>query len=240
MSYPILIKNVYKSLYEKGKLSFSLKNINLIVKKGSSFALLGPNGAGKTTLIYLILGLLKPDKGTIHIFGKNPLERDALARVNFMMTEQYEPWALKVKNILNFYAEVYNIPNKHQKINELCEIFNLKKLMNKSLYKLSSGEQTRVMLARALINDPKLLILDEPTHNLDSYSAEKIRNFLLEMNRRGITIFFTSHNANEVERLAKEVALIKDGKILMIATKRKLRKKYKSVRRFMVTYSKEK
>ncbi|RLE42378.1 ABC transporter ATP-binding protein, partial [Candidatus Woesearchaeota archaeon] len=184
MSYPILIKNVYKSLYEKGKLSFSLKNINLTVKKGSSFALLGPNGAGKTTLIYLILGLLKPDKGTIHIFGKNPLERDALARVNFMMTEQYEPWALKVKNILNFYAEVYNIPNKHQKINELCEIFNLKKLMNKSLYKLSSGEQTRVMLARALINDPKLLILDEPTHNLDSYSAEKIRDFLLEMNRR--------------------------------------------------------
>ncbi len=230
----IEISNLHKSIKQKGEEVFKLEAINLQVQKGDFFALLGPNGSGKTTLITMLLGLMTPDRGEIKILGKNPLAKDALKKVNFLFTEQEEPWSLEVKDVLNFYAEVYNISQKEKKIAELAKLLNLENKMKQTIYKLSSGERTRVMVARALINEPEVLILDEPTHNLDTYTAEKLRNFLLDLNKdKKTTILFTSHNPQEIEKVAKNVGFIKKGKLIEVLPLSKIKKKYHSVSNFI-------
>ncbi len=238
MTAALHVKHLDKTIRHKGKEVFRLEDINLQVKRGDLFALLGPNGSGKTTLINLILGLLKPDRGEITIFGKNPLEREALTKVNFLFTDQEEPPALRVKDILSFYADVYGIQNKKKKIVELAKLLNLESKMEQPLYRLSSGERTRAMIARALINAPQLLILDEPTHNLDTYTAEKLRRFLLKLNKQGTTILFTSHHIPEIEKIARTIAFIKKGKIVEINSLKNIRRKYKSIRQFMLRKTK--
>ncbi|MBI2669062.1 ABC transporter ATP-binding protein [Candidatus Woesearchaeota archaeon] len=227
------IKNLVKVITQKKREVFRLDIPHLQVHEGDLFALLGPNGSGKTTLIYALLGLMKPDQGTIAILGKNPWDKNALREVNFLLTDQSEPWPMRVRDILDFYADVYEVKDKKERIEELAELLNLQKLLEQPLYKCSSGEQTRVMIAKALINKPHLLLLDEPTHNLDTSTAEKLRTFLLKLNQEGTTIFFTSHMVAEIERLAKRVAFIKNGTIQEILTKSAIKKKYGSVRQFM-------
>ena len=230
----IELMHLSKTIKHKGKEVFKLSDLNLQIKTGDFFALLGPNGSGKTTLISILLGLMTPDDGKVKILGKNPLDKNALQEVNFLFTEQEEPWSLEVKDILNFYAEVYLVKEKKKKISEVAELLNIQHKINQPLYKLSSGERTRVMIARALINTPKVLILDEPTHNLDYHTADKLRTFLQELNRkRKTTILFTSHNPQEIEKIAKTVGFIKQGKLLEVLPLKKIKKKYKSIQQFI-------
>ncbi len=226
--------HVSKTLRQKGKEVFKLTDIHLDIHRGDFFALLGPNGSGKTTLIHLLLGLMTPDTGKVKILGKNPLDKDALRKVNFLFTEQEEPWSLEVKDILNFYADIYVIKNKKEKIAELTELLNITQKMSTQFYKLSSGERTRVMVARALINDPELLILDEPTHNLDSHTADKLRSFLVQLNKeKKTTILFTSHNMQEVQKVAKTVGFMKAGKLVEVLPLPDIKRKFKSLRNFV-------
>ena len=228
------ISHLSKTIWHKKEVVFKLSYLTLNIAKGDFFALLGPNGSGKTTLINLMLGLMTPDEGEVKILGKNPIETDALLKVNFLFTEQEEPWSLKVKDILNFYAEIYAIPRKKEKIKQLTELLNITNKMHQQSHKLSSGERTRVMIARALINEPELLILDEPTHNLDAYTAEKLRNFLVKLNKeKKTTIIFTSHNVQEVEKVAKTIGFIKSGKLRKVLPLAEIKKKYGSVRNFI-------
>ncbi|MEM5794359.1 MAG: ABC transporter ATP-binding protein [Candidatus Aenigmatarchaeota archaeon] len=222
------IRDLYKTF--KGEESFSLKNINLEVEEGEFFALLGPNGSGKTTLINILLTIIIPDKGEIKILGKNPFkDKEILQIVNYVPAEKPSSH-LKVKDFLNCYAKLYGV--EQRRVEKILKDFRISYLRESEGWELSTGELSKVALAKALLNKPKVLILDEPTFGLDPKTKREIHTFLKELNRNGTTIFFASHDMVEVERLANKIAFIKDGKILEVEEKSKLLKKYKTLENY--------
>ncbi len=227
--FPIKLENVWKKFKEK-KEFFALKDINLKVKKGEFFCLLGPNGAGKTTLIQIILTILIPDEGKVRILGKDPfIEKEILQKINFVPMEK--PYShLKVKDFLKSYAKLYGVEEK--RVEFLIKEFNLSNLEKRECWMLSTGEISRVALAKALLNNPKILILDEPTFGLDPKAKIEIQTYLKKLNEKGVTIFFASHDMVEVERVATKIGFIKDGKILEVKEKRKIIKKFGSVEKY--------
>jgi ABC-2 type transport system ATP-binding protein len=232
----IKLVNVNKKFKTKGKLIWALKNVNLEISKGEIFGLLGPNGAGKTTLINIILTILIPDGGRVEIFGKNPFsEKEILRRVNFVPMER--PYShLSVKDFLTCYAKLYKVNLK--RVEFLLNLLRLKPLEKKECWMLSTGELSRVALAKALLNKPDLLILDEPTFGLDPKTKKEVRNLLKRLKRGGVTIFFASHDVTEVERLATRVAFIKEGKILDVRKKREIVEKFGSVEKYWLRLGK--
>ena len=203
------------------KLSFS-------IKKGEIVGLLGPNGAGKTTTFQLLLGLTQPTGGEISYFGK-PLtayREEILGRINHTSGYSRLPWRMTVMENLKVYALLYEIKDMDQKIMELLEIFEIAKYANKQYQDLSAGQKTRVSLAKAFINDPEVLLLDEPTASLDPDIAEKTRNYILnEKIKRNISILITSHNMQEVEEMCDRVVFLNKGKVFAIDTPQGLAKR---------------
>lgn len=221
-------ENIEKSFRKKGKQFHVLKNVSLSVEGGEIFGLLGPNGAGKTTLMHIMIGMLLPDKGGVKLFGKE-LSQDALEKVSLVSAETRFHWALNTKDIMDFYGRIYGIDEKtrKRKTEQLVRFFGLKNTLNQKFYTLSTGERMRLILAKALINDPKLLILDEPTVGLDPEVAIRVRDEIIRVNREfGTTIILTSHYMQEVEQLADRIAFLHKGEILDTGTveKVKLRK----------------
>lgn len=214
MDGPILeVLNLRK---EFGKL-VAVNDLSFNLWKGEIVGLLGANGAGKTTTLQMILGLTTPTRGKIRIFGMDfPKHRKhILKRCNFASAYVALPWNLKVWQNLWIFAELYEIPNPKTKIYELLEQFEIVHLANKLTGQLSSGEQTRVHLCKALLNDPELLLLDEPTTSLDPDIADKVRSFLKHLQReRGITILYTSHNMKEVAELCDRILFLYDGALI--------------------------
>ncbi len=209
-----------------GKEFYALKDVSLRVKEGEIFALVGPNGSGKTTLINIILGILLPHKGEIKIFGR---EKNFLGKINYASGEERFNGVLTVSDILNFYGRVYGLPASKRKnrINELAKFFGLVKLVNRRFDGLSTGERTKLAFAKALLNNPKILLLDEPTLGLDPDISRKIRKEIKHLNKKyKTTIFLTSHYMAEVEQLADKIAFIKEGKIKKIGTVKDITKKY--------------
>lgn len=203
----------------------AVNNISFDLKEGEILGLLGPNGAGKTTTIQMIIGVLTPTRGEVNYFGKN-LERskeEILEKINFCSTYTQLPWLLTVEENLKFISFLYEIKNRKERIKKLVKIFKLEKLLKEQIKDLSSGEVTRVNLAKAFINYPKVLLLDEPTASLDPETAEYIRKFLLEeRDQFNVSIVWTSHNMAEVEEVCDRVILINDGKIIADNTPDKL------------------
>lgn len=195
-----------------------LNNISFSVKKGEIFGILGKNGAGKTVLINILLGLIKPDEGNIKIFGLD-LENNLQTirqRVNLAAAYQNLQIQASIKDNLNLFAGLYGIKNPQQKIERLLKEFDLVELTskNKKLYHLSSGENTKVMLCKALINDPEILYLDEPTAYLDPPGRDQIINTIKSLTKhRGVTFVYTSHNLEEIIKLCDQVLVLKQGKI---------------------------
>ncbi len=228
--------NVSKKFKEGKKEFYALKNVSLKIEKKEIFALLGPNGSGKTTLINIILTILIPENGNISIFGKNPFkEKEVLTKLNYVSADK--PYSsLKVRNYLLSYAKIYGV--NREKVNFLIEEFKLKDLENSKCWSLSTGELTRVNLAKAMLNDPKLLILDEPTFGLDPKTKNEIHKYLKKLNKSGLTIFFASHDMSEVERLAEKVAFIKNGKILEVKKKNDILKKYGNLENYWLRLGK--
>lgn len=203
-----------------------ISNLNLEIYQGEFFGLLGPNGAGKTVLINLLLGMVLPDKGKIKIFGRG-LEKNLSfihQHINFSSTYgQLQGQATIYENLLTF-SRLYGVKKEEQKIKEVLEFFELGKLIKRKMkvWMLSSGEMTRLMLAKALLNDPKILFLDEPTANLDPLMTEKVQNYIFQLHRqKKMTIFYTSHNLEEVKKLCDRIAFLKNGKICALFDNRK-------------------
>ena len=207
----------------------AVKDINFKVNKNEIIGILGPNGCGKTTTIGMILGLLKPTSGQVLINGKN-IENNKISilhKMNFISPYIELPKKLTVNQNLIVYGKLYNIQNLNERINFLSEKLRLRDLLDKITGELSSGQKNRVSLAKALINDPTVLLLDEPTAALDPETADFIRTFLEKYKEeKKISVLLASHNMDEVKRLCNSVMMMKDGTIVDSGTPEDLIRKY--------------
>ena len=218
----INLSKIYKS-------KKAVKNINFKVNEDEIIGLLGPNGCGKTTTIGMILGLLKPTEGKVLINGKD-IEKDKISllrRMNFISPYIELPKKLKVKQNLIVYGKLYNVKNLENQIEYLSNKLRLNDLLEKITGELSSGQKNRVSLAKALINDPSVLLLDEPTASLDPETGDFIRTFIEEYKKeKKISVLLASHNMDEVKRLCSSVLMMKEGDIVDKGTPNELIKKH--------------
>ncbi len=213
MNYLVEVKKLKKNYSSKE----AVKGISFDIKENEILGLLGPNGSGKTTTIGMLLGLLKPSAGEIKInnmsFEKNRIE--ILSKINFISPYIELPKKLTVKQNLIVYGKLYNVENLNDRIEYLSEKLRLEELLTRVTGELSSGQKNRVSLAKALINKPKVLFLDEPTASLDPEIGDFVRSFLERYKQENkISILLASHNMNEVSRLCNSVLMMKNGLII--------------------------
>ena len=205
------------NLTKQFKNALAVKNISFKINKGKIIGLLGPNGSGKTTTMGMMLGLIKPTSGTVFINHKN-IENNRtslLEKMNFISPYIELPKKLTVEENLKVYGRLYGVKNLKEKISSLMEKLNLTEFRSRKTGELSSGQKNRVSLAKALINDPEILLLDEPTASLDPDVGDYVRSFIEDFaSNKGTTILLASHNMNEVERLCHEVMMMKNGEII--------------------------
>ncbi|HUA34128.1 MAG TPA: ABC transporter ATP-binding protein [Candidatus Binataceae bacterium] len=195
----------------------AVDHVSFGVEQGEIVGLLGPNGAGKTTTIHMILGMVTPSAGDIRIFGMPFAENreEILQLMNFTSPYVAFPYRLTVMENLRVFAKIYGVANSEHKLAELLALFDIERLADKPLARLSSGENTRVGLCKALMNDPRLLLLDEPTAYLDPEISWKVKDVLIKMQREnGMTILYTSHNMSEVERMCDRVVFMHKGQVI--------------------------
>lgn len=195
----------------------AVDDISFEVSKGSTTALLGGNGAGKTTTIAMLLGLLLPSSGNISVLGQDMLchRYRVLERINFTSPYVDLPGRLSVRENLNVYARLYAVPRRSYQIHQLAEELNITEFLARPHRSLSAGQKTRVSLAKALLNQPEVLFLDEPTASLAPDSADRIRHYLQAYQQRtGATLFMASHNMAEVERMCSDVIIMRQGRII--------------------------
>ena len=206
----------------------AVKKITFSIAANQTVALLGPNGCGKTTTIAMILGLITPTSGSITI-NHQLLTKDHhyLSKMNFASPYVELPKKLKVIENLKVYAMMYEVANAKTKIEQLVEELNLAPILYKKTGELSSGQRNRVSLAKALINDPEILLLDEPTASLDPNTGDFIRTFLETYKKKNsMAILLASHNMDEVTRLSDYVLMMKEGSIIDEGTATDLIKKH--------------
>ena len=207
-----------RDVVKRFALTTALDGISFDVRRGEVLGLLGPNGAGKTTTIHVLLGLVRPTAGTVRLFGLDPhATRAALRRVAFASPEALMDWRLTVEENLRVYARLYG--KSRARVGAAMEALELLPEADTPFGNLSLGQQTRAGLARALLADPDLLILDEPTASLDPDIADKTRRFLLDVRRaRGLSILYTSHNMAEVEEVCDRVLFLHRGRVVADGT----------------------
>jgi ABC-2 type transport system ATP-binding protein len=184
---------------------------------GEILGLLGPNGAGKTTTFQMLLGVLIPTSGSVSYFGRDlsAHRSEILERINFSSAYTNLPWNLKLSDNLAFLSRLYKISDRKRRVAEIIETFRLAPLLSSSVISLSAGELTRLNLAKAFLNDPEVVLLDEPTASLDPESAVMIREFILQRRKeQGLTVLFTSHNMAEIETVCDRVIFIHKGHIM--------------------------
>lgn len=217
-----------KNLTKKFNSFVAVDDLSFEIREGEVLGLLGPNGAGKTTTIQMLLGVMEATHGIIRYFNKPfPKEREEiLKQINFSSTYISMPWLFTLDEILDIYARLYEVPDKKKRIDKLLREFEIEHLRKKQFAVLSAGEKTRLFLAKAFLNYPKLILLDEPTASLDPDIAIKIRKFLKkEKAEYNVSMLFTSHNMSEVEEMCDRVMIIKSGKIIDQDTPENLAKK---------------
>ena len=195
----------------------AVKNINFEIKENEIIGLLGPNGCGKTTTIGMILGLLKPTSGQVLINGfqleKNRIE--ILQKINFISPYIELPKKLTVKQNLIVYGKLYSVKNLNSRIDYLVEELRLQNLLDRVTGELSSGQKNRISLAKAIINNPSVLLLDEPTASLDPETGDFVRTFLENYKKeKKVSILLASHNMDEVTRLCSSIMMMKNGLII--------------------------
>ena len=209
----IEVKDIKKNYGKKE----AVKGISFNVRENEILGLLGPNGSGKTTTIGMLLGLLKPTSGQILINNLKLEDHriEILEMINFISPYIELPKKLTVKQNLYVYSKLYKVQNIEERIEYLSEKLRIGELLDNVTGELSSGQKNRVSLAKALINEPRVLLLDEPTASLDPEVGDFVRTFLEEYKReKKISILLASHNMSEVTRLCKSVLMMKDGKII--------------------------
>ncbi len=203
----------------------AVDDLSFVIRRGEIVGLLGANGAGKTTAIQMVLGLLTPTRGAVHIFGQNFRQHRSaiLQRCNFSSAYAALPSNLTVAENLWVFARLYGIKNHRTRTEELLTMFEIAHLQKSVTGHLSSGESTRVNLCKALLNDPELLLLDEPTASLDPDIADKVRKLLRRIQReKRITMLYTSHNMRDVEEVCDRVLFLHKGRIIAEGTPQEL------------------
>ena len=219
-----------KNLTKKFKNNLAVNNINFSIKKNKTVGLLGPNGCGKTTSIGMMLGLIKPSNGEIIIDNKNleNIKRDEiLSRINFASPYIELPKKLTVRQNLEVYGRLYGVKNLKHRIEEISEDLSIKNFFDRKTGELSSGQKNRVSLAKALINEPSILFLDEPTASLDPETGDFVRSFIEKISKeKKMSILLASHNMDEVKRLCKNVLMMNNGVIIDKGTPDDLIKKH--------------
>ena len=211
------IRNIAKSF----DATLAVKDVSLQVGAGETVGLLGVNGAGKTTIMNMILGLTTPSSGSIHVFGMDLARHriEILRRSNFCTPYAQLPSNLTVRQNLRIFAGLYGVANAGARIYELLELLEIAHLHKHVTGRLSSGESTRLNLAKALLNDPELLLLDEPTASLDPDIADKVRTIVrLAQEQRARAILYTSHNMKDIELVCDRIIFIHGGLILAEGT----------------------
>lgn len=207
----------------------AVDDLSFTVKEGTITGLLGPNGAGKTTTIQMLLDLITPTSGDIEIFGMHMKQNreEILSNINFSSPYVALPGNLKVWENLYTFARLYGVKDIKGKINELADFFEIRDLLPRMTSTLSTGQLTRLNLTKALLNNPKLLLLDEPTSSLDPDIADRTRKLLKRIQKeRNVTILYTSHNMAKIEELCEHIIFIRKGKFMDEGKPSEVIKKY--------------
>ncbi len=218
------VKNLRKSFGD----FLAIDDISFSLEEGHILGFLGPNGAGKSTTIFCILGLIDPDFGEIKIFGKDISKNrsEIMKKVNYASAEFSLPWNLTLQESLTVYATIYEISDMKKKIAQLLEILEMSHLADKAIRDMSFGQRARGNLAKALLNKPKLLLLDEPMASMDPDVVDKGIELIKQIQKEDkITILYTSHNMWEIEEVASNVIFINHGKIIAQGSPLELTKK---------------
>jgi ABC-2 type transport system ATP-binding protein len=203
--------------------------LNLDVRTGEIYGFLGPNGAGKTTTLRMLLGLVRPTSGQVRLFGRDLATHrtEALSRLNFAAGYVNLPGALSVEENLQVFARLYGVADIPGRVEAVMDLLDLNELHKRRVRQLSSGQQTRVQLAKALLNEPRLLVLDEPTASLDPDAGDRVRQLLLRVARHsGRAMLITSHNMREVERMCDRIHFIGAGRIVATGSAAELADQY--------------
>ena len=217
----------------------ALDHCDLEIRKGEIFGYLGPSGAGNTTTIKLLTGQLHSDAGEVTVLGKDPFSPEIRQQIGIMsdMSGLYEK--MTVYENLDIFADIYGVKNKKKKIKETLEAVDLYDNRKKKVEKLSRGMKQRLVFARTILHNPRLLFLDEPTANLDPATADEIRELITKLNRNGTTVFLTTHNMEEADELCHRIALLNKGHIVECGSPEELKLKY-SKKKVLITTGKGK
>ena len=193
----------------------ALKALDLEVRRGEIFGLLGPNGSGKSTTMKLLLGLLFPTSGQALVFGQDPTNIATKERIGYLPEESYLYRFLDARETLNFYGQLYNMPAdvRQRRVNELIEMVGLKWAERRQLKEYSKGMTRRIGLAQALINDPELIFLDEPTTGLDPIGIREMKDLILKLRDEGKTVLVTSHQLADLQDVADRIAILHQGEL---------------------------
>ncbi|MFH1692000.1 MAG: ABC transporter ATP-binding protein [Candidatus Omnitrophota bacterium] len=219
-----LTKHYYSRQFFKLQKTTAVDLLNLEIEKGEIFGFLGPNGAGKTTTLNMIVGIAEPSYGEIEIFGRlfRPQDVSLLSAIGYVPEATLLPGYLTVAEFLNFCAQLFDISKKvrYERIAQLLEMVGMLKERNILLKNLSMGQRRLIDIIQALINDPDLILLDEPTVYLDPLVMEHLRTILSHLKESGKTVIFSSHVISEIEKIADRVAIIDRGKLLKVGPKK--------------------
>lgn len=208
------LTKVFKDFWMRDR-ARAVDRLDLVIKEREVFGLLGPNGSGKSTTIKLILGLLKPTSGRISVFGKAPTDVATKNRIGYLPEESYLYPFLNARETLDYYAKLFGLDSKtrQSRIDELLHMVGLEHAQFRPVREYSKGMQRRIGIAQALINDPDLLILDEPTTGLDPIGTRQVKDLILELGRRGKTVILSSHLLSDVEDVVDRMAILYGGKM---------------------------
>jgi ABC-type multidrug transport system ATPase subunit len=202
---------------KKSKEVVAIEGINLSLEKGETLAIMGKNGAGKTTLLKIIVGLLKEDSGKIEVFGNPPEAEETKKVIGFAQSDERSfYYRLSVRDNLFFFGQLWGKNPKFlkKKIGELAEILKIDSFIDEVFFELSSGMKQKVSIARALLHDPKILLLDEPTRSLDLVAQEEVKNILKSEYLKEKTLIVSTHKTEEAKDIAERSIILKEGKII--------------------------
>ena len=218
MTEPVIrtrdLTKVYRDFWGRPKLT-AVDKLSIEVLPGEVFGMLGPNGSGKTTTMKVLLGLLFPTSGTAEVLGKPPRDVAVKARIGFLPEESYLYRFLNADETLDFFGRIFGIDAKtrRKRTDELIELFELTDARKRRIGEYSKGMMRRVAFAQALINDPDVLFLDEPTSGLDPISGRKMKDLILDLKKRGKTVFLSSHLLADVQDICDRIAILDAGKL---------------------------